>query len=49
VNASVAGKLRKNSIKLFRGDAVRVELSPPDYSMGRIMYRLTKRHPVVPS
>jgi len=37
--AHVAGRLRKNFIRIVPGDKVRVELSPYDLSKGRIVYR----------
>lgn len=36
----LGGKLKKNRIKIIRGDRVRVELSPYDLTKGRINYRL---------
>jgi translation initiation factor IF-1 len=36
----VSGKIRKNFIRILRGDKVKVELSPYDLSRGRIIYRL---------
>ena len=36
----VSGKIRKNFIRILRGDRVKVELSPYDLSRGRIVYRL---------
>jgi translation initiation factor IF-1 len=35
----LAGKLRKNFIRVLRGDRVVVELSPYDLTRGRITYR----------
>ena len=40
VLAHLAGKMRKNYIKIVPGDRVKVELSPYDLSRGRITYRL---------
>ncbi|MCA9103062.1 MAG: translation initiation factor IF-1 [Pirellulales bacterium] len=37
--AHVAGKMRKNFIRIVPGDKVRVELSPYDLTKGRIVYR----------
>ena len=37
--AHVAGRMRKNFIRIVPGDKVRVELSPYDQSKGRIVYR----------
>ncbi len=39
VIAHVAGKMRKNFIRIIPGDQVTVELSPYDLSKGRIVYR----------
>ena len=39
VMAHVAGKMRKNFIRIVTGDKVRVELSPYDLTKGRIVYR----------
>ncbi len=39
VTAHVAGKIRKNFIRIVPGDKVRVALSPYDLTRGRITYR----------
>ena len=39
VLAHIAGKLRKNRIRILAGDKVTVELSPYDLTRGRITYR----------
>lgn len=39
VTAHVAGKMRKNFIRIVPGDKVNVELSPYDLTKGRIIYR----------
>jgi translation initiation factor IF-1 len=39
VLAHLAGKLRKNFIKIVVGDRVKVEISPYDFTRGRITYR----------
>ena len=39
VLATLAGRLRRNRIKVMNGDRVTVELSPYDLSKGRITYR----------
>ncbi len=39
IMAHVAGKMRKNFIRIVPGDKVRVELSPYDLEKGRIVYR----------
>jgi translation initiation factor IF-1 len=39
VLAHVAGKMRKNFIRIVPGDRVRVEISPYDLNRGRIIYR----------
>ena len=38
--AHIAGKIRKNFIRILPGDTVRVELSPYDLTRGRITYRM---------
>ncbi len=40
VLASLSGKIRKNRIRVFAGDKVRLEFSPHDLNLGRITYRL---------
>jgi translation initiation factor IF-1 len=37
--AHVAGKMRKNYIRIVPGDSVTVELTPYDLTKGRITYR----------
>ena len=37
--AVIAGKIRKNFIRILPGDRVAVELSPYDLNRGRIVYR----------
>jgi translation initiation factor IF-1 len=37
--AHIAGKIRKNFIRILPGDTVTVSLSPYDLSKGRITYR----------
>ncbi len=39
VMAHVAGKMRKNFIRIVPGDKVKVELSPYDLTKGRIIFR----------
>jgi len=39
VLAHVAGRMRKNFIRIVPGDKVRVELSPYDFFKGRIVFR----------
>lgn len=39
VIAHVAGRMRKNFIRIIPGDLVKVELSPYDLTKGRIVYR----------
>ena len=38
--AHIAGRLRRNYIRIVKGDRVRVEMSPYDLTKGRIIYRL---------
>ncbi len=40
VLAHLAGKLRKNFIKIVPGDRVKVEVSPYDFARGRITFRM---------
>lgn len=40
VLASLSGKIRKNRIRVFAGDRVRLEFSPHDLNLGRVTYRL---------
>jgi translation initiation factor IF-1 len=37
--AHISGRIRKNMIRILKGDRVSVELSAYDLSMGRITYR----------
>lgn len=37
--AHISGKMRMNFIKILPGDRVRVQVSPYDFSKGRITYR----------
>jgi translation initiation factor IF-1 len=39
VLAHVAGKMRKHFIRIVPGDRVKVEVSPYDFTRGRITYR----------
>jgi translation initiation factor IF-1 len=39
VLAHIAGKMRKNFIRIVPGDRVTVEVSPYDIDKGRIVYR----------
>jgi translation initiation factor IF-1 len=39
VLATMAGRLRRNRIKIMNGDRVTLELSPYDLTRGRITYR----------
>jgi len=39
VHAHISGKMRKNYIRILRGDRVTVELTPYDLTKGRITYR----------
>ena len=41
IMAIVAGRMRKNYIRLVPGDGVKVELTPYDLTKGRITYRLS--------
>ena len=37
--AHISGKMRKNYIRILKGDTVIVEMTPYDLSKGRIIYR----------
>ena len=37
--AHLSGKMRMNKIRLLPGDEVRVEMTPYDLTLGRIVYR----------
>lgn len=37
--AHTAGKMRKNRIRVLKGDHVKVEMTPYDLTKGRIVYR----------
>jgi translation initiation factor IF-1 len=39
VTAHISGKMRKNYIRILKGDNVTIELTPYDLSKGRIVYR----------
>ena len=39
VKGYIAGRMRKNWIKIVPGDKVTIELSPYDLTQGRIIYR----------
>ena len=39
IMAHIAGRMRKNYIKIIPGDRVKVEMTPYDLSKGRITYR----------
>ena len=39
VTAHISGKMRKNYIRILRGDKVTVEMTPYDLNKGRITFR----------
>ncbi len=39
VNCHLGGKMRKNYIRIVPGDKVRIEVSPYDFTKGRITFR----------
>jgi translation initiation factor IF-1 len=39
VLAHISGKMRKNYIRILKGDRVKVELTPYDLTKGRITFR----------
>jgi len=38
--AHISGKIRKNFIRILPGDKVKVEMTPYDFTRGRITFRL---------
>lgn len=40
ITAHVSGKIRKNKIRILKGDSVEVEMTPYDLNIGRISKRL---------
>lgn len=40
ITAHISGKIRKNKIRILKGDAVEVEMTPYDLTKGRISRRL---------
>ena len=40
VTAHISGKMRRNYIRILKGDKVKVELTPYDLSKGRITFRM---------
>jgi translation initiation factor IF-1 len=39
IMAHISGKMRKNYIRILKGDHVRVEMTPYDLTKGRITFR----------
>ena len=39
ITAHLSGRMRKNMIRIYPGDVVKIELSPYDVTQGRIVYR----------
>jgi len=39
ITAHISGRVRKNYIRISKGDTVHVQLSPYDLTKGRIFYR----------
>ena len=39
VTAHISGKMRKNYIRIYRGDTVTVQMTPYDLTKGRIVFR----------
>lgn len=37
--AHSSGRMRKNNIRILKGDSVRIEMTPYDLAKGRIIYR----------
>ncbi|MBR2141468.1 MAG: translation initiation factor IF-1 [Rickettsiales bacterium] len=40
ITAQISGKIRKNKIRILKGDSVEVEMTPYDLTKGRISKRL---------
>jgi translation initiation factor IF-1 len=40
ITAHISGRIRKNKIKILRGDAVEVEMTPYNLQIGRISKRI---------
>lgn len=39
ITAHISGRMRKNYIRILKGDRVKVELTPYDLTKGRIVFR----------
>ncbi|HLD81793.1 MAG TPA: translation initiation factor IF-1 [Patescibacteria group bacterium] len=39
IHAHLSGKMRMNKIRLLPGDEVKIEMTPYDLTMGRIVFR----------
>jgi translation initiation factor IF-1 len=48
ITAHISGKIRKHYIRILTGDTVDVELTPYDFSKGRIVYRHPENKSVKP-
>lgn len=46
IKAHISGKIRVHYIRIFPGDRVQVEISPYDFSRGRIIYRYPPEKPI---
>ncbi len=40
VTCTLSGKIRQNMVRILLGDKVKIEVSPYDTTMGRIVFRL---------
>ncbi len=43
INAHISGRMRKNYIRISKGDRVTIQVTPYDLSKGRITYRGSKK------
>ena len=43
ITAHISGRMRKNYIRISKGDRVTIQVTPYDLSKGRITYRGTKK------
>jgi translation initiation factor IF-1 len=49
VTAHISGKIRKHYIRILTGDKVDVELTPYDFSKGRIVFRHSENRTAKPN
>ena len=49
ITAYASGKMRKHRIRILAGDRVKLEMSPYDFTKGRISLRHKDERPVTPA